>query len=333
MRRLSAACLAAIALLFAGSVEGQQVDPLVASSNDAIELQQLAVRFIANNQTRSALEALRKSLGIYPDNAETRMWLGVVYTQLNEDIAAEGEFLKALELNPQLTEVRNWFGVYWARRGNFDAAIAQYRQALMDPAYPPISRARVQVNLGNVLMQTGEYEQAVAVLGEAGSLALASSDPLYPLLHMSLAEALVRTGRSREALGALERMEVLPPNARVEYLSGLAYRDLGEVADARDHLGRVLRMAPGSELAREALEVLESLSGHTRLISAAGSGQHILACARQEQGSDRRCPGGVGFGTSGRCRDPRGSRSGAHRSRHWARNRARVGRRSARRPR
>lgn len=261
MRRLSAACLAVIALTFAGTVAGQQVDPLVASSTDAIVLQQLGIQFIASNQAGKALQALRKSLEIDPDSAEARMWLGVVYTQMKEDIAAEGEFLRALELNPGLTEVRNWFGVYWARRGDFDAAIAQYRQALMDPAYPPISRARVQVNLGNVLMQTGEYEQAAVVLGQAGGAAVSSGDPLYPLLHLSLAEALVKTGRAQEALGALQRLEVLPPNARAEYLTGLAYRDLGEVDDARDHLGRVLRLAPGSELAREALQVLESLPG------------------------------------------------------------------------
>jgi len=261
MRRLSAACLAVTALVFTGEVAGQQIDPLVANSTDATELQQLGVRFIASNQTQNALQALRKSLEIYPDNAETRMWLGVVYTQMNEDIAAEGEFIRALELNPQLTEARNWFGVYWAQRGNFDAAIAQYRQALTDPAYPLISRARVQVNLGNVLMQTGEYDAAVVVLGQAGGVSVSSSDPLYPLIHLSLAEALVKTGRSQEALGALERMNVLPENARVEYLKGLAYRDLGEDDAARDHLGRVLRLVPGTELAGEALAVLESLSG------------------------------------------------------------------------
>ena len=261
MRRFSAACLAVMALMFAGEAAGQQIDPLVANSTDATELQRLAVGFISNNQTRDALQALRKSLEIDPENAESRMWLGVVYDELKEDIAAEGEFIKALELNPQLTEAHNWFGVYWAKRGNFDSAIAQYRQALRDPAYPAISRARVQVNLGNVLMQTGDYQEAVAVLGAAGGATVDSGEPLYPLIHMSLAESLVKTGRSQEALGALDRMDVLPANARVEYLKGLAYRDLGEFDVARDHLGRVLRLAPGTELAGEALQVLESLPG------------------------------------------------------------------------
>jgi Tfp pilus assembly protein PilF len=253
--------MAVLPVVMAGQALAQQLDPLVANSNDAIELQQLGIRFIASNQSRNALAALRKSLEIYPDNAETHMWLGVVFTQMNEDIAAEGEFVRALEINPQLTEAHNWFGVLWARRGNFDAAIAEYRKALLDPAYPSISRARVQANLGNVLMQTGDTELAVDEFGRASRVAIPSNDPLYPLVHLGLAEALVMTGRAQEALGALQRMEVLPPNARGEYLAGLAYRDLGEVDKARDHLGRVLNLAPGTELGREAQRVLSTLPG------------------------------------------------------------------------
>ena len=261
MGRLSTACLVVMAMTAVGAAAGQQLDPLVASSNDAIVLQQLGVQFIATSQTANALQALRKSVEIDPNSAAAHMWLGVVYSQMNDDVAAEGEFLEALELNPSLTEARNWFGLYWVGRGDLDAAIAQYRQALMDPAYPPISRARVQVNLGKVLMQTGDYEQAVVVLGQAGGITVSSKEPLYPILYLSLAEALVMIGRSQEALGALERMEVLPANARAEYLRGLAYRDLGEVGDARTHLQRVLRRAPGSALASQALQVLESLPG------------------------------------------------------------------------
>ncbi|NKB87907.1 MAG: tetratricopeptide repeat protein [Acidobacteria bacterium] len=259
MRRLCATAALVCALGVPGLAWAQQTDPLVANSDDPIELQQLGVRFIATNQTRNALEALRKALEIYPDNAETRMWLGVVYTQMGEDIAAEGEFHRALEINPQLTEVHNWFGVYWARRGNFDASIAEYRKALADPAYPNISRARVQVNLGNVLMQTGEHEQAVRELSAAARVSIPSSDPLFSLINLSLAEGLVKTGRPQEALGALERLEVLPPDPRGSYLTGLAYRDLGEFGQARDHLSRVLRLAPGTELSRDALSTLESL--------------------------------------------------------------------------
>ena len=103
-------------------------------------------------------------------------------------------------------------------------------------------------------------EAALPVLSEAARIPVTSSDPLYGLAHLSLAEALLKVGRPQEALGALERMQVLPPNARAELLTGLARRDLGDVGEAVDHLQRVLRLAPGSELAEQALEALRQLN-------------------------------------------------------------------------
>ncbi|HJO03909.1 MAG TPA: tetratricopeptide repeat protein [Acidobacteriota bacterium] len=107
----------ALALLIASpgapSVVSQRpVDPLIVNSEDPSELQQLAVQFIASNQLRQALLALRKSVGIYSENAESHMWLGVVYTQLDEFEEAEAELRAALRINPQLTETHNWFGVH-----------------------------------------------------------------------------------------------------------------------------------------------------------------------------------------------------------------------------
>lgn len=263
MQRLAAAILAAVllALLLPSgqSLAQQRVDPLIANTDDPLELQQLAIQFIRGNQPRSALDALRKALSIYPDNAETHMWAAVVYTQLNEYEAGEQAFERALEINPDLSEARNWYGVHLTERGFLDRAIEQYRQALTDPAYPRISRARVLVNLGNVLLSKGDVEAAIPPLSEAARSGVASNDPLYSLVHQGLAEALIKNGRAEEALGALENLEVLPPNPRTELLTGLAYRDLGEVNSARDHLQRVLRLAPGAELADQALEVLRTL--------------------------------------------------------------------------
>lgn len=254
--------LLALALLAASlPVAAQQrVDPLIANTDDPLELQQLAVQFIRGNQPRVALDALRKALSIYPDNAETHMWAGVVYTQLQEYEAAEQSFQRALEINPDLSEARNWYGVHLSERGLYERAIEQYRRALDDPVYPRISRARVLVNLGNLLLRTGDVEAAVPVLSEASRSGVASNDPLFALAHQALAEALLKNGRPEEALGTLENLEVLPPDARTEYLAALAYRDLGETNRARDHLQRVLRLAPGTDLADEALQVLRALT-------------------------------------------------------------------------
>jgi type IV pilus assembly protein PilF len=238
----------------------QRVDPLIENTDDPLELQQLAVQFIRGNQPRAALDALRKAISIYPDNAETHMWAGVVYTQLKEYEAGEQEFERALEINPDLSEARNWYGVHLTERGLYERAIEQYRRALDDPVYPRLSRARVLVNLGNLLLRSGDVEAAIPPLSEAVRSGVASNDPLYSLAHQALGEALIKNGRPEEALGALESLEVLPPDPRTEYLVALAYRDLGETNQARDHLQRVLRLAPGTALADEALQILRALT-------------------------------------------------------------------------
>jgi Flp pilus assembly protein TadD len=246
-------------LLAPPALAQQRLDPLIANTDDPVELQQLAIQFIAGNQSRSALAALRKALSIYPDNAETHMWAGVVYTQLQEPEAGEQSFLRALELNPDLSEARNWYGIHLVEQGHLERAVEQYRLALDDPAYPRISRARVLVNLGNALLLMSDVEAAIPALSDAARSGIPSNDPLYTLIYQSLGEALVKNGRSQEALGALENLHVLPATGRTEYLLGLAYRDLGEVNPARDHLQRVLRLAPGTAIADLALEALRSL--------------------------------------------------------------------------
>lgn len=260
MRRQLAAVLVAALLWGSPAVAQQRTDPIIGSTEDPLELQQLAVQFIAANRPHDAMAALSKAMRLNPGNAENHMWMAVTFSQLDNFESAEAEFQRALEINPQLTEAHNWFGVLWARRGDLDRAIDHYREALRDPAYPRISRARVLTNLGNALLQKGDVEAALPALSEAAGVSIPSNDPLFGLIHVSLADALLQHGRPDEALSALSKLDVLPDSARAELLRGFAYRDLGERGSAIDHLQAVLRLAPGSTLAERALEALRGLN-------------------------------------------------------------------------
>jgi len=237
----------------------QRPDPLIGSTDDPLVLQQYAIAFYRQNRPQDALAALRKSAAVYNGNAETHMWLGVVYTRLDEMDTAKVEFERALELNPGLTEAHNWFGLYWVRLGQLERAIEHYRVALDDPAYPRVSRARGLLNLGNALMQRDGYNEATEYLSQAFRIPLPSNDPAFTWVRLALAESLIKTGRPDEALSVLEELNVLPDIGRAEYLAGLAYRDLGEIEKARDRLGLVLRLEPGSALATKARQVLSRL--------------------------------------------------------------------------
>lgn len=260
MRRVAGLALILLVSSTAITAAAQRrVDPLVESTDDTVILQRYGIEFYRQNRPHDAVDALQKALRLYPDNAETHMWLGVVYTSLAKDEVAEGEFVRALELNPQLTEAHNWFGLYWVHRGDLRRAIDHYRTALADPAYPRLSRARVLLNLGTARLQLGDVEEAISPLSEARRSRLAASDPAFLWVRLALGEALVRNGRPQEALAVLEEIDQLAPSGRGELLMGMAYRDLGEKDRARDHLRDVLRLEPGSELADRARGILDSL--------------------------------------------------------------------------
>ena len=253
-------------LASASTVAAQQrADPLISSTDDPLLLQQYAVEYYRRDQPRLALQALSKSLSIYPRNAETHMWMGAVHLHMQDFAKAEASFGKALEINPGLTDVHNWLGVYWSRRGDRERAVDHYRRALADPAYPRISRSRVQFNLGRVLAEMGRYEDAIPYLSDASRGPVPSNDAAFRWIRLQLAEALLFTGRPQEALAVLADLDVLPDSPEAELLTGMAYRDLGEAGSARDHLQRVLRLAPGTTESERALEILRELhpEGHS----------------------------------------------------------------------
>lgn len=258
MRRLVMVLILLAVTSVAGAAQ-RRTDPLIASTDDPIVLQRYAIEFYRQNRPQDALAALNKALLIYPDNAETHMWLGVIYARLGQVEAADAEFRRAIELDEYLTEARNWYGLYWINQGDLDRAIEQYRIALEDPAYPAISRARVLLNLGNALLQQGDVKAALAPLSEAFRTRMPSTDPLYRWIRLGLGETLLKSGRADEALTVVGELEVLPQSARIELVTGMAYRDLGEVAKAREHLRRVMRLEPGSPLSDQAREILSGL--------------------------------------------------------------------------
>lgn len=263
-RRLAIIALVAVTCV-APQAGGQQgSDPLVAATDDPVLLQQYAIEYYRRDQLQQALGALTKSLSMYPDNSETHMWLGAVYMKLQDDDAALLSLQRALQLNPALTDAHNWLGVYWSERGDFEAAERHYRAALADPAFPRISRARVQFNLARILMGVGNNEGAIPLLFDAMRGPVPSNDPVFPWIRLQLAEALLLTGRPREVLSVLDELDVLPDTAERALLTGLAYRDLGQTGEAQDYLQSVLRMAPGSPSAERALEVLRELDSNGR---------------------------------------------------------------------
>ena len=241
------------------SMEAVQ-DP--AQSNDPILLQRLGILYLQENQPSEAIMALEQASALMPENGDTHMWLGFAYFLNQRFDDAEESYVRALLHNPDLTDAHNFLGLLHAERGHTQKALNEFEIALADPAYPPVSRMRVHYNLGKLYYESDEPDLALGYLQRAVELARNPADPTYGLVYLMLGKVLRQIGRTEEAVIALERvLEGSDQNAEAHLELGLSYRDESDFFKAREHLSRVVQLAPGSPFSERARAALAQIPG------------------------------------------------------------------------
>jgi len=145
----------------------------------------------------------------------------------------------------------NWFlhnslGNALGRQGQTEAAIAQFRKALLlKPDY-----AAAHNNLGVSLGRVGQTQAAVARFQEAVRIS-----PTYADAHYNLGVALSAQGRLEDALGHyLEAIRIRPEHGRAHNNAGGILLHIGHLQEARKHYAAALRIDPRDEKARLNLE-------------------------------------------------------------------------------
>lgn len=108
----------------------------------------------------------------------------------------------------------------------------------------------LRMQQGRLLIASGEFEEAIAVLEPLFVDQMTSRDASEdPEIAVHLAEALVGAHRAREALDALERFEALAPDeaagmtAIIERVRGLAFSSLGDGDEASGRFALALEAA------------------------------------------------------------------------------------------
>jgi Tfp pilus assembly protein PilF len=198
-----------------------------------------------------ALEIMAEAVQSEPDNARMHSIYGTLCFQAGRYPEAEKAFLAALELDPYLTDARNFLGAVYAEEGRSNEAEEQYLIALRDPAYP--SPELVYLNLGLLYAARGEDTRAVEQLRNAVEI-----DPKFYKGHYELASVLDRLDQTREAVREYEVAEpAYLQSGEYHYRLGMAYFRLGETWKARERLERAISVAPGSNSAARAAELLD----------------------------------------------------------------------------
>ena len=118
----------------------------------------LARNYYNDHNIAMTQKELHESLALDPSNAEARHLKGFMLMGLRDFEGAAHEFKLALQFNPDLREARNNLGVVLIEQGNYEEAIEVIEPLTMDPLYPTPYFARG--NLGLAYMNLGDLENA-----------------------------------------------------------------------------------------------------------------------------------------------------------------------------
>jgi len=146
-------------------------------------------------QWPEAIENLSKAVELVPDNAFSRVNLGMALYMHGEPDAALTQYRAAVRLSPGLARAHFGIGVLTEARGLDEEAISAFSTAVAnDPDY-----VEARFSLANALRRTGRVQESLAHYAEVLRL-----NPAVSQASFGYAMGLVRLGRYREALDRLQ---------------------------------------------------------------------------------------------------------------------------------
>jgi Flp pilus assembly protein TadD/GT2 family glycosyltransferase len=191
---------AAIAFASERAAEGARLLQRVftLSPNNAQAFATLGNALAHRDDKKGAVAAFVRALTITPSDADLHVKLGGALRALKRFDEAEEAYRYALELNPSHTQAGFSLAVVLADQGRLEEAAMAYRDLLaQEPSFDAL------INLGNVLMDLCQHEQAVTVLRRAVGLR-----PLSEIARRNLELALDQLKRVDEAAYSRQAADV-----------------------------------------------------------------------------------------------------------------------------
>jgi tetratricopeptide (TPR) repeat protein len=206
--------------------------------NDAEAHSNLGAALHDRGQWREALASFSRALTLQPNDVQALVDSANCLRAIGRAREAVAHYQRALQVNPRLLEAQNNLGNAFLELGEPGDAVDSYRRAL---TIKP-DDALIHCNLGNALRQSGLLDEALS-----SSLRAIELDPASCVAHNSLGLVLAARGDFRQAVASYRRALAL--NAEdIDTLTNLgnALRDLGESREALPAFARAVELAPGS---------------------------------------------------------------------------------------
>jgi TolB-like protein/Tfp pilus assembly protein PilF len=170
-----------------------------------------------------------KALNLDNTLAEAHAVAGDIKITEYDWAGAEKDYLYAIQLNPGFAPSYNKYGYNLMCWGRFEEGVNMMKKAIeFDPYNLNYTR-----NLGRIFYFEGSYEDAVSVLH--GTIDI---NPIFTIVHLSLALVHVQQSEYKEALDAVKKEEEAQGkwNPVLDCISGIIYARMEQADKAREIL-------------------------------------------------------------------------------------------------
>ncbi len=206
---------------------------------------------LQQGKTEDALKLFEEAARLQPGNATVYNMIGLCNLRMQKYPEALDAFNTALQLIPTFSDARNNRGATYLAMGQYHMAEVDFLAVLGDNTYP--HHWDIFYNLGMVYLR----QDRLAAAEENFSRAATAPKPVYEAF-LRLAEINLRRNRTDAAIDILEEARLkFPERMEAPLELGRILLNEGRREEARTYLEEVVHGAPGSDLARQARELLQ----------------------------------------------------------------------------
>lgn len=206
---------------------------------------------LQQGRTEDALKLFEEAASLQPSNATAFNMIGLCNLKMGKYPEALDAFNTALQLIPTFSDARNNRGATYLAMGQYHLAEVDFLAVLGDNTYP--HHWDIYYNLGMTYYQQGK----LAAAEENFNRAVTAPKPVYEAF-LRLAEIDLKRDKVDAAIDILQEARLkFPERMEAPLELGRILMDQGRTDEARTYLQEVVRAAPGSDLAKQAKELLE----------------------------------------------------------------------------